>query len=942
MSNISVSSSTELKAALKSAHAGDTFQLQSGTYGGIAIHDLNVGGMITITSADPAHQAVLTDLQIDNSSGITVKNLEVFATTNSDKNGVVGVFQVSDVHFDHLNVHGSLDGNTLNDTDGLRIKLSDNVSVTNSEFQQLRVGIGFGDSTNVKLTGNYIHDLSMDGIHGGGTSNMLVANNYITDFSKRPGVHADGIQFYTGNIVKLVHDITVTGNVISQGDGEQIQGIFMRNEEAAGRFNNVTVSENLVLGGNTNGIALGGATNLQVTNNTIVSRSGDLSWLRLEGDDGRIVVTGNSAAKFIFETGSPITESGNLTNIKSTDDGMSALRDWLNGHINLKSLLPSVVSSTVEHAGLVDLSQVVNVVASGSTILGAVGQSLALTGTLNADGLGNALANTLTGNDGNNNLVGLDGSDTLEGGKGDDVLNGGAGNDTASYEHATAGVVLGLSRSNGGSTNGVTQATGGAGKDTLIDIENLTGSAYADTLSGDAAANKLVGGAGDDVLGGDAGNDTIDAGAGADLIQAGDGADSINGGAGADSITGGAGADRIVGGEGADRIILNSADNSTVAVGGRDTILDFQAGDIIDLKKLGSFKLVTQFTKVAGQLTSTLDGDHYVVQGDVNGDGAADFAINVHSSKALVAADFYGVTTGAATIAAPANQAAAATPAPANVVANAVAVVAPAAGVGGAGDDKLMGADGADKLQGLAGNDTLEGGAGDDTLDGGAGSDTASYEHAGAGVTIGLLNWKGASTSGMAQATGGAGKDTLIDIENVSGSAYADTLSGDTNANKLSGAAGDDVLSGDAGADTLDGGAGADWMEGGDGADSLSGGAGADTLIAGAGADRIAGGDGADRFQFSSLDASTVSARDVIVDFQAGDTIDLRKIDAITGGSDEGFKLVSTFTHAAGQLTANLDGDHYVVQGDVNGDGLADFAINVYASKGLVAGDFLL
>ena len=33
--------------------------------------------------------------------------------------------------------------------------------------------------------------------------------------------------------------------------------------------------------------------------------------------------------------------------------------------------------------------------------------------------------------------------------------------------------------------------------------------------------------------------------------------------------------------------------------------------------------------------------DHYVVKGDVNGDGVADFAINVYSSTSLVSADFF-------------------------------------------------------------------------------------------------------------------------------------------------------------------------------------------------------------------------------------------------------------------------------------------------------------
>ena len=68
------------------------------------------------------------------------------------------------------------------------------------------------------------------------------------------------------------------------------------------------------------------------------------------------------------------------------------------------------------------------------------------------------------------------------------------------------------------------QDTGGAGIDTLIGIENLTGSASTTSLTGDANANVLSGGAGNDTLDGGAGNDTLDGGAGTDTASYGDAA----------------------------------------------------------------------------------------------------------------------------------------------------------------------------------------------------------------------------------------------------------------------------------------------------------------------------------------------------------------------------------------------------------------------------------
>lgn len=143
---------------------------------------------------------------------------------------------------------------------------------------------------------------------------------------------------------------------------------------------------------------------------------------------------------------------------------------------------------------------------------------------------------------------------------------------------------------------------------------------------------------------------------------------------------------------------------------------------------------------------------------------------------------------------------------------------------GNGGDDKLAGNAGDDVLTGGAGNDTVSGGdgddylmgdAGNDRLDGGAGSDWAGYESATAAVKVDL-------SLTAAQNTGGGGTDTLLNIENVYGTAFADTLSGSTASNMLFGGAGDDSLSGGQGDDFLAGGAGNDTINGGAGDDTVS------------------------------------------------------------------------------------------------------------------------
>lgn len=146
-------------------------------------------------------------------------------------------------------------------------------------------------------------------------------------------------------------------------------------------------------------------------------------------------------------------------------------------------------------------------------------------------------ADVLSGNAGDDRLYGGWGDDILRGGEGADYLDGGIGVDTADYGAATSGVRVQL-----GLLSALVDDSE-AGGDVLANIENLSGSGYADVLRGDSGANRLVGRGGDDYLYG---------GAGVDRLYGGDGDDVLNGGVsaagaadGRDYLTGGAGRDRF-------------------------------------------------------------------------------------------------------------------------------------------------------------------------------------------------------------------------------------------------------------------------------------------------------------------------------------------------------------------------------------------------------------
>ncbi|HYJ82069.1 MAG TPA: calcium-binding protein, partial [Allosphingosinicella sp.] len=137
---------------------------------------------------------------------------------------------------------------------------------------------------------------------------------------------------------------------------------------------------------------------------------------------------------------------------------------------------------------------------------------------------------------------------------------------------------------------------------------------------------------------------------------------------------------------------------------------------------------------------------------------------------------------------------------------------------------------------------------------------------------------------------------------------------------------------------------------GGKADDILKGGANADLIHGNLGADGLTGNGGADTFLYNATAESTAVSADMILDFAAGtDKIDLTKIDANTlADGNQAFSWIgaSAFSGSgaasAGQLRAYQDGNNWVVEGDTNGDGVADLVIQLIVNGGpLAQGDFL-
>jgi Ca2+-binding RTX toxin-like protein len=264
---------------------------------------------------------------------------------------------------------------------------------------------------------------------------------------------------------------------------------------------------------------------------------------------------------------------------------------------------------------------------------------------------------------------------------------------------------------------------------------------------------------------------------------------------------------------------------------------------------------------------------------------------------------------------------------------------------GGSGADRMTagasavlfyGNGGADTLIGGIFADTLDGGTGADKLKGGFGDDTYVVDNVSDQV-IELL---------------GGGNDAIVTTISLTLPSQVETLlaadPAATGGLTLTGNALANTILGNAGGNTIDGGSGADVITGLAGNDILLGGAGNDILHGGAGKDTMTGGAGVDGFVFIDGDLRpTRDTADAITDFDraAGERIDLSLVDArTTVAGDQAFTFIGngSFTGIAGQLHAVQSGGFTWIEGDTNGDRVADFVIRVNGSGALTAGDFYL
>lgn len=648
MAVIFVNSTQGLLSALRAAGSGDVIKLAAGTYDRVSIRSLNLSD-VTITSADPTNRAVFSDLSVNRSSGLRFTDIDMEAAAKS-VNNVFNVFGSNNISFDRISVSGPDNLGSGQEKSAFMIRSSSNVTVENSEFHHLWHGINLLDNSDVTIVGNNFHDIRTDGVRGGGNSDLTISRNIFTDFYPNSGDHPDAIQLWSTNATEPGRNITISDNLVVRGNGEAVQGIFIRDTFDQMPFENVTITGNLVVGGMYQGIAIKGVVGTTIAGNQVVAYEDQMSWLLV--DNGiNVALADNVASKYLINDDASAPANNRLVP-PPIDGGAAAIAGWLS---NNKGVLS-------EWGGAEAIWSLLDLDAPATPPPPPPAYYL-IHGTDGNDRLVvSAYGNSrLEGGDGNDTLTGGGDASQLVGGNGDDIYmvksagddvieEANGGNDTvyAGIDYAMTENVETLRMLAGGLTG-----TGNALDNRMVGTsgdDRFYGMSGNDRIQGLEGDDSIWGGDGDDTIFGDDGNDWLFGENGNDQLMGGNGKDILNGGEGNDILEGGAGSDILTGGSGTDEFRFrhdhiggNSVDVITDFVRGID-VLNLRAIDAnVRTKSDDAFRWVgnADFSGRAGELRyAVLDGTAHVY-GDIDGDRVSDFTITMTGVTTLGASDFY-------------------------------------------------------------------------------------------------------------------------------------------------------------------------------------------------------------------------------------------------------------------------------------------------------------
>jgi parallel beta-helix repeat protein len=285
MPDIIVKNQTELDAALRAATGGETIKLLAGTYSNLRLTNRNFASNVTITSADPNHPATIQYVNVNSSNNVTFKSLDIgrpILAPEAEYTQLSNVTSSTNIMFDSVHISGGSGDPSKSLGWGMFVRDGSNITIQNSTVDHVTMGMQLNGVDNLVLKNNTFENNRRDSLNLSEVTNVVIDGNFFTNNYPLPGEHPDAIQFFTAGTTQASSNIVIKNNIVMQGDGGAIQGIFMNDEAGNLPYTNVDITNNLIyVSGLYNGITIAHGSNINIQQNTVVSRTDDAAYMRI-------------------------------------------------------------------------------------------------------------------------------------------------------------------------------------------------------------------------------------------------------------------------------------------------------------------------------------------------------------------------------------------------------------------------------------------------------------------------------------------------------------------------------------------------------------------------------------------------------------------------------------------------------------------------------------